>query len=117
MVLKKQFSIDISKEEAAYCGYNRMPRNDGYLFMDRVTDRNFGAGDELVGDVFEELPESTQEGIGCASTDDVAALVLFLASDESISMTADNILIDGGQISMAYPDEVKLINESVESQS
>ena len=46
------------------------------------------------------------------TTDDVAALVTFLASDESTFMTADNILIDGGQITMAYPDEPKLINEA-----
>jgi NAD(P)-dependent dehydrogenase (short-subunit alcohol dehydrogenase family) len=46
------------------------------------------------------------------TTDDVAALALFLASDESTWLTADNILIDGGQFTMAYPDEEKLINES-----
>lgn len=45
------------QDEISYYGFNRMTRKDGCLFMGRMTDRYFSAGYELVGDVFEELPE------------------------------------------------------------
>ena len=51
------------------------------------------------------------------TTQDIAALALFLVSDEATWITAENILIDGGQSTMAYPDEQKLIMEYAEQTS
>jgi 3-oxoacyl-[acyl-carrier protein] reductase len=51
------------------------------------------------------------------TTDDIAALALFLASDEATWITGENIIIDGGQHTMAYPDEQKLIIEHAEKMS
>jgi NAD(P)-dependent dehydrogenase (short-subunit alcohol dehydrogenase family) len=43
------------------------------------------------------------------TTDDVAAVALFLASDESCWMSGDNLFIDGGALTKRYPEIIKLM--------
>lgn len=61
-------------------------------------------------DIYESFLENAPLGYRCGTTDDVAALALFLASDESTWITGDNILVDGGAITKRYPYIINLIS-------
>jgi NAD(P)-dependent dehydrogenase (short-subunit alcohol dehydrogenase family) len=57
--------------------------------------------------VYDGFLENTPMGRN-GTTDDVAAVAVFLASDESSWLTGDNIFIDGGGLTKRYPDVLKI---------
>jgi NAD(P)-dependent dehydrogenase (short-subunit alcohol dehydrogenase family) len=60
--------------------------------------------------VYKGFLENTPLGRS-GTTDDIAAAVAFLASDESTWITGENIFIDGGALTKRYPELEKLMME------